>query len=44
MPDERLPKKILFVELQEGKHSHGEQKKRYSAILKASLKDLNIPI
>ena len=41
MPDERLPKKILFRELQVGKRSHGGQKKRYT--LKASLKDFNIP-
>ena len=38
MPDERLPKKILYGELQIGKRSHGGQKKRY----KASLKDINI--
>ena len=43
MPDECLPKKILYGELQIGKHSHGGQKKRYKDILKASLKDFNIP-
>ena len=43
MPDERLPKKILFRELQVGKGSHGGQKKRYKDTLKASLKDFNIP-
>ena len=43
MPDERLPKKILYGELQVGKRSHGGQKKRYKDILKASLKDCNIP-
>ena len=37
MPDERLPKKILYGELQVGKLSHGGQKKRYKNILKASL-------
>ena len=36
MPDERLPKKILYGEV--GKRSHCGQKK-----LKASLKDFNIP-
>ena len=43
MPDERLPKKILYGELQVGKSSHGGQKKRYKDTLKASLKDFNIP-
>ena len=38
MPDERLPKKILYGELQVGKRSHGGQKKRYKDTLKASLK------
>ena len=44
MPDERLPKKVLYGELQEGKRSQGGQKKRYKDTLKASLKDFNIPI
>ena len=43
MPDERLPKKILYGELQVGKRSHGGQKKRYKDTLKARLKDFNIP-
>ena len=43
MPDERLPKKILYGELQVGRRSHGGQKKRYKDTLKASLKDFNIP-
>ena len=43
MPEERLPKKILYGELQVGKHSHGGQKKRYKDTLNASLKDFNIP-
>ena len=43
LPEERLPKKILFEELEMGKHSHGGQKKRYKDTLKASLKDFNIP-
>ena len=43
MPNERLPKKILYGELQVGKRSHGGQKKRYKDTLKASLKDFNIP-
>ena len=43
MPDERLPKLILYGELQAGKRSHVDQKKRYKDTLKASLKDLSIP-
>ena len=42
MPDERLRKKVLYGELQEGKHSQCGQKKRYKDTLKASLKDFNI--
>ena len=44
IPDERLTKKVLYGELQEGKRSQGGQKKRYKDTLKASLKDFNIPI
>ena len=43
MPDERLPKKVLYGELQEGKRSQGGQKKRYKDTLKASLKDFSFP-
>ena len=43
MPEERLPKKILYGELEMGKRSHDGQKKRYKNTLKASLKDFNIP-
>ena len=43
MPDERLPKKVLYGELQEGIRSQGGQTKRYKDTLKASLKDFNIP-
>ena len=43
MPDEHLPKKILYGELQVGIGSHGGQKKQYKDTLKASLKDFNIP-
>ena len=44
MPDERLPKKVLYGEMQEGKRSQGGQKKRYKDTFKASLQDFNIPI
>ena len=43
IPDERLPKKILYGEFQVGKRSHGGQKKRYKDTLKTSLKEFNIP-
>ena len=40
MPDERLPKKILYGELEMGKRFHSSQQKRYKDYLNASL---NIP-
>ena len=43
MPEKRLPKEILYGELDMGKRSQGDQKKRYKDTLKASLKDFNIP-
>ena len=43
IPEECLPKKILYGELEMGKRFHGGQKKRYKDTLKASLKDFNIP-
>ena len=43
MPDERLPRKAFYGELQEEKRSQGGQKKRYKDTLNASLKDFNIP-
>ena len=43
MPDERLPKKILYGELQVGKRPHVCQKKRYKATLEVFLKDFKIP-
>ena len=43
MPDEHLPKKILYGDLKVGKCSHGGQKKRDKDTLKAPLKDFNIP-
>ena len=43
MPDERLPKKVLYRELQEGKRSQSSRRKRYKDTLKDSLKDFNIP-
>ena len=42
MPDNRLPKKIFYGELQHGKRSLGGQMKRYKDCLKASLKGFHI--
>ena len=42
MPDERLPKRILYGELLTGARSHGGKKKRFKDTLKASLKDFGI--
>ena len=41
MSDESLPKKLLFGELQQGKRSQGDQKKRIKDTMKASLKAFN---
>ena len=38
MPDHRLPKRLFYGELQQGKQSHGGQKKRFKDTLKTSLK------
>ena len=42
MSEHRLPKRLLFGELQEGKRARGAPKKRYKDSLKASLKAFNI--
>ena len=44
MPDERLPNKVFYGEIQEGKRSQCGQKRRYKDTLKASLKDFDIPL
>ena len=44
MPDERIPKKVFYGEVQSGKRSQGGQKKRFKDTLKVSLKVLNIPL
>ena len=38
VPDDRLPKEILYGELQVGKCSHGGQKKRYKDTSKSPLR------
>lgn len=42
MSDSRLPKKLLYSELADGKRTQGGQKKRYKDTLKVSLKNLDI--
>ena len=42
MDDDRIPKKLLYGELAEGKRSHGGQKKRYKDTLNTTLKDCKI--
>ena len=44
VPGGRLPGRVLCGELQEGKRSHGGQKKRCGGALRASLKDFNMPV
>ena len=43
LPNERLPKRVYYGELQVGKRSKDGQKKRYKNTLKSSLKDFNMP-
>ena len=43
MPENRLPKQLLFEELSEGHRSVGGQKKRFKDHLNALLKKCNIP-
>ena len=40
MPDHRLPKHLLYGELQQGRRTQGGQRKRFKDTLKASLKSL----
>jgi len=42
MDDDRIPKRLFYGELSEGKRSQGGQKKRYKNSLKVSLKTLQI--
>jgi len=42
MQEERLPKRLLYGELLEGKRSAGGQRKRYKDTLKVSLENFNI--
>jgi hypothetical protein len=42
MPDHRMPKILLYSEIQSGKRSQGGQKKRFKDTLKSSLKSFNI--
>ena len=42
MPDDRIPKQLLFGELGHGKHRHGHQYLRFKYSLKSSLKSCSI--
>jgi len=42
MPDDRLPKRLFYGELEEGKRCRGGQKKRFKDSLKVSLKSFGI--
>ena len=42
MPDNRIPKQLLYGELSQRKRNVGGQRKRYKDSLKASLKDFDI--
>ena len=42
MPDHRLPKHLLYGELQKGRRTQGSQRKRFKDTLKASLKAFSI--
>jgi len=42
MPDQRIPKRLLYGELNQGKRSLGGQRKRFKDTLKVSLKAFNI--
>lgn len=42
MPDTRLPKRLFYGELAEGKRSHGGQRKRFKDTLKTALKSFGI--
>ena len=42
MPDHRLPKHLLYGELQQGRRTQGGQRKRFKDSLKASLKAFSI--
>ena len=44
MSNELLPQKVFYGELQEGKRSQDDQKKRYKDTLKTSLEDFDISI
>ena len=44
MPDKRIPKQLMYGELNKGKRLVGGQKKRFKDSLKVSLKNLNIDI
>ena len=44
MPDERIPKKLLYSELKLGRRTQGGQFKRFKDTIKANLKKCGIPV
>ena len=44
MPDERIPKRLMYGELSSGKRSYGGQRKIFTDTLKISLRSFNIDI
>jgi len=42
MSDDRIPKRLLYSELEQGNRSHGGRRKRFKDTLKASLKAFSI--
>jgi len=44
MPENRLPRRVLYGELKEGRRSAGGQHKRFKDCLKATLKKNAIPL
>ena len=42
MPDHRLPKQLLYSQLENGKWNIGGQQKRFKDVLKANFKKFNI--
>ena len=44
MPEHRLPKRLFYSELKNGKRAQGGQRKRFKDTLKSSLKAFNVDV